>query len=111
MNGRLSDKYTYLTFWSEEDGEYVSTVVEFPSLSWMDEDAERSRAGLQSVVSEVIADMEQTGESVPQPLGEREYSGRFNVRVSSSLHRRLAMDAAREGVSLNAWVTQKLASS
>lgn len=77
MSGRLSDKYTYITFWSEEDGEYVSTVIEFPSLSWMDEDAERSRAGLQSVVSEVIADMEQTGESVPQPLGEREYSGRL----------------------------------
>lgn len=111
MNGRLSDKYTYQTFWSEEDGEYVSTVVEFPSLSWMDEDAERSRTGLQTVVSEVIADMEQTGEVIPQPLGEREYSGRFNVRVSSSLHRRLAIDAAREGVSLNAWVTQKLASS
>ncbi|MCP5939966.1 type II toxin-antitoxin system HicB family antitoxin [Klebsiella pneumoniae] len=33
------------------------------------------------------------------------------MRVSSSLHRRLAMDAAREGVSLNAWVTQKLASA
>lgn len=111
MKNRLSDKYTYLTFWSEDDGEYVSTVVEFPSLSWMDEDAERSRSGLRSVVSEVIADMEKTGEPIPQPLGEREYSGRFNVRVSSSLHRRLAMDAAREGVSLNAWVMQKLASS
>lgn len=30
----------------------VSTVIEFPSLSWMDDGAERSRAGLQSVVSQ-----------------------------------------------------------
>lgn len=110
MVARLSDKYTYQTFWSEEDGEYVSTVVEFPSLSWMDEDAEKSLSGLRSVVQDVIDDMKQTGEEIPQPFGQREYSGRFNVRVSSSLHRRLAMDAAREGVSLNAWVTQKLAS-
>lgn len=110
MVARLSDKYTYQTFWSEEDGEYVSTVIEFPSLSWLDEDAEKSLSGLRSVVEEVIDDMEQNGEEVPVPFGQREYSGRFNVRVSSSLHRRLAMDAAREGVSLNAWVTQKLAS-
>ena len=110
MTERLSDKYTYQTFWSEEDGEYVSTVAEFPSLSWLDEDALRSSAGLRALVAEVIADMQQTGELVPQPFGQRDFSGRFNVRVSSPLHRRLAMDAAREGVSLNAWVTQKLAS-
>lgn len=111
MAERLSDKYTYQTFWSEEDGEYVSTVAEFPSLSWLDEDVQRSSAGLRTLVAEVIADMQQTGEPVPQPFGQRDFSGRFNVRVSSSLHRRLAMDAAREGVSLNAWVTQKLASA
>ena len=29
MTERLSDKYTYQTFWSEEDGEYLSTVAEF----------------------------------------------------------------------------------
>ena len=109
MTERLSDKYTYQTFWSEEDGEYVSTVAEFPSLSWLDEDAQRSSAGLRKLVAEVIADMQQTG--IPQPFGQRDFSGRFNVRVSSSLHRRLAMDAAREGVSLNTWVTQKLASA
>ncbi|WP_435383915.1 toxin-antitoxin system HicB family antitoxin [Corynebacterium aquatimens] len=31
------------------------------------------------------------------------------MRISSSLHRELCMDAAREGVSLNAWVSYKLA--
>lgn len=111
MTERLSDKYTYQTFWSEEDGEYVSTVAEFPSLSWLDEDDQRSSTGLRTLVAEVIADMQQTGEPIPQPFGQRDFSGRFNVRVSSSLHRCLAMDAAREGVSLNAWVMQKLASA
>nr|WP_288870803.1 type II toxin-antitoxin system HicB family antitoxin [uncultured Corynebacterium sp.] len=111
MAERLSDKYTYQTFWSEEDGEYVSTIAEFPSLSWLDEGAQRSSAGLRTLVAEVVADMQQTGEPIPQPFGQRDFSGRFNVRVSSSRHRRLAMDAAREGVSLNAWVTQKLASA
>ena len=65
MAERLSDKYTYQTFWSEEDGEYVSTVAEFPSLSWLDEDAQRSSDGLRALVAEVIADMQQTGNLSP----------------------------------------------
>lgn len=106
-----AEKYTYQTFWSKEDGEFVSTVAEFPSLSWMDDDAGRSQEGLRNLVAEVLSDLEANGEVVPQPFGERTFSGRFNVRVSSSLHRKLAVDAAREGVSLNAWVMQKLASA
>ena len=27
--------YTYRVSWSREDGEYVATIVEFPSLSWL----------------------------------------------------------------------------
>ena len=33
MAERLSDKYTYQTFWSEEDGEYVSTAVSYTHLT------------------------------------------------------------------------------
>lgn len=105
----LVEKYTYQTFWSSEDGEFVSTVLEFPSLSWLAESSLAAEIGLRQVVSEVIADMEKSGEPVPEPFGERMYSGRFNLRIPSSLHRRLAMAAEREGVSLNSYVAQKLA--
>ncbi|WP_276651332.1 type II toxin-antitoxin system HicB family antitoxin [Corynebacterium vitaeruminis] len=105
----LVEKYTYQTFWSAEDEEFVSTVLEFPSLSWLGESSSAAETGLRQVVSEVISDMEKSGEPVPEPYGEREYSGRFNLRIPSSLHRRLAMAAEREGVSLNAYVAQKLA--
>ncbi len=29
------DNYTYQVSWSEEDQDYVATVAEFPSLSWL----------------------------------------------------------------------------
>lgn len=32
------NKFTYQVSWSEEDQEYVATVAEFPSLSWLDAD-------------------------------------------------------------------------
>jgi predicted HicB family RNase H-like nuclease len=51
------------------------------------------------------------GEAVPVAPARREYSGQFNVRIDKRLHRALAIEAARAGVSLNALVAQKLAKS
>ncbi|WP_042226876.1 toxin-antitoxin system HicB family antitoxin, partial [Paenibacillus popilliae] len=36
------------------------------------------------------------------------YSGKFNVRIPKTLHRQLAEQSEREGVSLNQYVLYKL---
>lgn len=41
------------------------------------------------------------GVEIPEPLQDEAFSGRFNLRIPKSLHRRLAMRAKEEGVSLN----------
>ena len=94
----------------DRDQEYVATVAEFPSLSWLAPDRQEAEAGLVELVAEVIEDMESSGEEIPEPLGSRSYSGRFNVRTSPSLHRKLVIAAKTEGVSLNTLINQKLAS-
>lgn len=101
--------YTYRVAWSGEDGEYVATVVEFPSLSWLDADQAEALRGLVVLVEGVVAEMEAAGEPVPEPIADRRYSGKFNVRVPESLHRELALAAAEEGVSLNRLVSDRLA--
>lgn len=40
---------------------------------------------------------------------KKDYSGKFNVRVSPALHEAVARAAATEGKSLNQWVTEALA--
>jgi antitoxin HicB len=50
------------------------------------------------------------GQEIPQPRAE-DYSGRFVIRMAESLHADLARAAAREGVSLNQFVTSALAGS
>ena len=60
------------------------------------------------MLREVIADMDDQGEQVPQPFAERTYSGRFNLRVGESLHRELAIHAAEDGMSLNQYVLRRL---
>lgn len=105
------NKYTYQVSWSEEDQEFVATVAEFSSLSWLAPDRREAESGLFDLVTEVVEDMQQSGEEIPAPLGGHTYSGKFNIRTSPSLHRRLVIEAKTEGISLNTLVNQKLASA
>ena len=104
-------RYSFRVTWSEPDEEFVATCVEFPSLSWLDVTPEGALAGLRSVVDEVVADMRERGEDVPEPLSTRHYSGKFQVRLGEDLHRRLVMEAVEQHVSLNQYVTRKLAAA
>jgi predicted HicB family RNase H-like nuclease len=101
--------YTYRVTWSQEDGEHVGLCAEFPSLSWLAPTPEKALAGIRRLVAEVVTDMQTTGEPVPDPLSEKQYSGRFMVRVPSLVHRALATEAAEQGVSINRLVSAKLA--
>ena len=49
------------------------------------------------------------GLAIPAPERTENYSGKFNVRLPKSLHQRLAIEADKEGVSLNQLVLYKLA--
>jgi len=101
--------YTYRVSWSPEDGEHVATCAEFPSLSWLARTPEAALAGIRRVVADVVADLQASGEPVPQPLSEKNYSGEFRVRIPPLLHRSLALQAAEQGVSLNRLASAKLA--
>ncbi len=102
------DHYRYAVQWSQEDGEFVATVAEFPSLSWLAPDQVEAIKGLEALVQGVINDMVAGGEMVPEPLSDRSYSGRLNLRVSEGLHRKLAIEAVQHQTSLNAYATQLL---
>mgnify|MGYP006289387527 CR=1 FL=1 len=104
-----NDHYTYRVIWSEEDQEYVGLCTEFPSLSWLDETQEDALQGIRQLVSEVIEDMKKNNEEIPEPFSTRKFSGKFIVRVPPELHRRIAEEAAEEGVSINRLVTSRLA--
>ena len=103
------DHYTYRVTWSPDDGEHLGLCAEFPSLSWLAATPEAALKGIRRVVSEVLVDMQASGEAVPAPLAEKHYSGEFRVRIPPELHRALAIQAAEQGVSLNRLASAKLA--
>ncbi len=104
-----ADRYTYREEWSEEDNVYIARCLEFPSLLAHGDSPEAALAELHSVVSVVVKDMEETGESIPVPLGSKVYSGKLVLRLPKELHRGAAIRAAEEGVSLNQYLISKLA--
>lgn len=104
----MNDHYTYRVTWSVEDAEYVGLCTEFPSLSWLAPTPTEAFSGIRRLVSDSLADMRASNESVPEPMAQRSYSGRFLVRVPPETHRTLAMQAAEEGVSLNRLVSARL---
>ena len=73
------------------------------------ETPEEALAGVRKVVAEAGADLAANGESIPQALSEKHYSGEFRVRIPPELHRQLALVAAEQGVSLNRLASAKLA--
>ncbi len=105
----MADHYTYRVTWSAEDEEFVGLCTEFPSLSWLALTHDEAFAGIRELVADCVADMEANGETPPEPMADRAYSGRFVVRLPPETHRALAMKAAEEGVSLNRLISARLA--
>ena len=106
--GQKNDRYTYRVTWSEDDNEYVGLCAEFPSLSWLDDTPEKALKGVRKLVADILLDMSTNGEPIPEPIACKHYSGKFMIRVPPDVHRKLALQAAESGVSLNRIASSKL---
>jgi predicted HicB family RNase H-like nuclease len=104
-----TDHYTYRLSWSPEDGEYVATCAEFPSLSWLAADELGALRGLKDLVRDTVEDMCANGETPPEALADKKFSGVLSLRLPPELHRRLAIEAAESHVSLSRHLNCKLA--
>jgi len=101
------DGYT-VTVFLDGDGEYLAHFVELPNVSAFGESPEDALRELQTAWEGVKESYQKHGEPVPVAPSRKEYSGQFNVRIDRRVHRALAIEAAKAGVSLNAIVSQKL---
>lgn len=103
-----NDRYTYRVTWSDDDNEYVGLCAEFPSLSWLASTPEAALKGIRKVVADIVEDIRSEGGTVPTPIAGKNYSGQFMVRIPPEVHRKLAIQAAESGVSLNRLASSKL---
>ncbi len=106
-----AEQYLYSVGWSEEDGAFIARVMEFPSLAAHGESQVDALKEIKEVVRFVLSDLAENKEPIPEPIGKRSFSGRLVLRMPEYLHRKLALEASQQGVSLNQLLNLKLESS
>ncbi|WP_067674671.1 hypothetical protein [Nocardia miyunensis] len=62
-----ANHYAYRVVRSSEDGEWVDTCLEFPSLSHLDPSPGEALRGIADLVEFAVEDLEVHGEAVPGP--------------------------------------------
>ncbi len=103
-----SDRYLKIVEWSDENGCYVGACPGLMLGGVHGDDEAAVYAELCQAVEEWVAIHEQDGTPLPPPTADKDYSGKFVVRVGKELHRELAIHALREGVSLNSYCAKVL---
>lgn len=90
-----------ITIYNEPEGGYVIELEDLPGCMTEGETLEEALKRIEDARQAWIESAYEDGIDIPLPRTEQEYSGKFIVRMSKTLHRHLAEQAEREGVSLN----------
>jgi antitoxin HicB len=93
----------------DSDGGFFAEIVEFPGCFATGKTAADALQNLESVAVDWINTAIAQNQNIPDPMESNEYSGKLVLRMPSGLHRRAALWAEREGVSLNYFITTCLA--
>jgi predicted HicB family RNase H-like nuclease len=105
---KTSDQYLKIVEWSEEDQCYVGTCPNLMHGGIHGDQEAKVYEELCQAVEEWIEIYEKDGKPLPKATAGRDYSGKFVIRVGKDLHKTLAVEALRHGVSLNSFCTQIL---
>lgn len=100
--------YPVQVFWSDEDEGYIAIVPDLPGCSAFGDTAEEAIQESRPAIEAWLEAAREAGNRIPEPSKlplNRNYSGKFLVRVPQTLHRQLVVVAEEEGVSLNQFVT------
>ncbi len=102
--------YNIITSYMEDEtgNYYYGRVLELDGCQSTADTIDELYENLKEAMSGWIETKIENGFEVPLPITADNYSGKFNVRIPKSLHQKLAIEAEKEGVSLNQYVVYKL---
>lgn len=93
----------------EDGGGFLVEVLDLPGCIADGATRQEALENANNAVDEWIAAAKDLGRPIPEPKSIEQYSGKWVQRVPRTLHMKLASEAKREGVSLNALATAILA--
>lgn len=93
----------------EADGGYSGEILEFPGCISEGETANEVVARLEENAKDWIESELEAGRTIPGPVSGDEHSGRIALRLPRSLHRAIALKAARDRTSTNQQIVSAIA--
>lgn len=102
------DGFTVNIF-QDEEGDWLAHFIELPHISAFSDSPDKALYELSQAWDGVKESYKKNGAMIPLAPSRKHYSGTFNVRIDKRVHKELAIEAAKAGISLNALVSQKLA--
>lgn len=104
----IAEKYTYRVEWSEEDNTHIAGCLEFPSLAAHGNTAADALAQIVEVVDESIQWLVEENAPPPEPFGLKSVKGNVSLKVPPEIHRKLLIQSAEAGVSVNQYILSKI---
>ena len=95
------DRYLKIVEWSEEDRCYVGSVSRWFGVCCHGDNDEKVYHQLCQIVDDWITIYKKDGKPLPSTTIDKDYSGKFQLRPGSELHKALAIRALQAGESLN----------
>lgn len=108
MKNNIVEKYSYRVEWSEEDATYLSSCAELPTLQAHGKTMELALKHIKQAVKATVAWMQEEKEPLPDPFGTRQFKGHLTLRTSPDVHRKLAVLAAEQKISINQFILSRL---
>ena len=94
---------------NDESGTYYhAKILELDGCQSTGETFGEAFESLQEAMQGYIETKIENGFPVPEPVNYEKFSGKFMLRLPKSLHKKLAAEAEREGISLNQYAVYKL---
>lgn len=103
---RTIDAYMALPYRIEiipdvDEGGYVVSYPDLKGCLTTGETIEEALANGENAKREWLTAAIEDGYPIPDPSSDESYSGQFKLRIPKSLHRQLAMQSRKEGISMN----------
>jgi len=95
------DRYLKIVEWSAEDKCYVGSVPGWIGACCHGDNEEKVYRQLCRIVEEWIEIYKKDGKPLPPSTIDKKYSGKFQLRAGSELHKALTIRALQAGESLN----------
>ena len=110
------DEYLKLPYRMEiipdaEEGGFAVSFPDLPGCLTVGETVAEALENAKDAKSAWISAALENGLTVPEPQNDDAYSGQFKLRIPKSLHRTLAENSRREGISMNQYCLYLLTKS